>query len=175
MKRLLIVALGACSVIALGPAAGVPGAAPTRYPSALVVLGNSVAGGYGSDPAHPYLDAPANSWATGRQPPRSNSVYSRILAANPALRGHAVEPRSGTHATIERPRRPRPARPSRSHPPRARARPGRRPTSPPATETTRAGSPTSGRSWAPPSTPSRKACPRRGSSSSAPGARSPPT
>jgi hypothetical protein len=45
--------------------------------------------GHGSDPAHPYRDAPANSWATGVNP-LVKSVYSRILAVNPAIEGHDV-------------------------------------------------------------------------------------
>lgn len=68
----------------LGSAAAAP------LPSAIVVLGNAVADGYGSDPAHPYHDAPGNSWATGANP-AVGSIYSRILATNPAIRGHNLD------------------------------------------------------------------------------------
>src|SRR4051794_36225104 len=89
MHKLLLAALATCSLLALAPAAGAGAAAATKLPSSLVVLGNSVAAGYGADPAHPYSDAPAYSWATGSNA-AVDSVYSRILAANPAARGHAV-------------------------------------------------------------------------------------
>jgi hypothetical protein len=58
-----------------------------RYPNAVVVLGDSGATGLGSDPAHPLRDQPQNSWATGTNP-AVDSVYARILAVNPAVRGH---------------------------------------------------------------------------------------
>jgi hypothetical protein len=53
-----------------------------------VVLGHSGTTGYNSDPNSPNGDAPANSWATGANP-EVNSVYQRILAKNPAAKGHA--------------------------------------------------------------------------------------
>jgi hypothetical protein len=61
----------------------------TRYPTALVVIGDSGATGIGSDPAHPFRDEPQNSWATGTNP-AVNSLYTRILAVDPAVRGHAT-------------------------------------------------------------------------------------
>jgi hypothetical protein len=60
-----------------------------RYPNAIVVLGDGGAAGHASDPAHTFRDAPENSWATGTNP-AVDSVYSRILAVNPAVRGHNV-------------------------------------------------------------------------------------
>ena len=83
MGRLLLAVLVAAALV---PAAT---GATARYPSSIVVLGHSGATGFGSDPAHPYGDAPANSWATGSNP-AVDSLYSRILAVNPAVRGHAV-------------------------------------------------------------------------------------
>ena len=89
MRKLLLAALATCSLLALAPTAGAGGAAATKLPSSLVVLGNSAADGYGSEPTHPYHDAPGNSWATGANA-AVDSVYSRILVANPAVRGHAI-------------------------------------------------------------------------------------
>ena len=63
--------------------------AAAMYPNSVVVLGHSAAPAYGSDPAHPYRDAPKNSWATGVNP-LVKSIYSRILAVNPAIKGHNV-------------------------------------------------------------------------------------
>lgn len=56
------------------------------YPSSIAVLGHSFATGEDSDPKNPGADAPENSWATGTNP-KVNSVYSRILAENPAIEG----------------------------------------------------------------------------------------
>jgi hypothetical protein len=51
------------------------------------VLGHSNATGEDSDPAQPHAVIRANSWATGTNP-AVNSVYLRILAKNPAIKGH---------------------------------------------------------------------------------------
>ncbi len=59
------------------------------YPNSLVVLGHSGTTGYNSDPTKPDTDATANSWATGDNP-AVNSVYLRLLALNPAVRGHST-------------------------------------------------------------------------------------
>jgi hypothetical protein len=53
----------------------------------MAVLGHSNATGEDSDPAQPHAVIRANSWATGTNP-AVNSVYLRILAKNPAIRGH---------------------------------------------------------------------------------------
>jgi len=82
MHKLLVLAL---AVLALASSA----AGAATGPSSIVVIGHGDALGYGSDPNHPYRDAPENSWATGTNP-AVNSVYSRILAANAAVRGHNV-------------------------------------------------------------------------------------
>jgi hypothetical protein len=92
---MMISALVASSLLVVppAPAAEQPATAvahhATGYPNAIVVLGDGGASGRGSDPAHPFRDAPENSWATGTNP-AVDSVYSRILAVNPAVRGHAV-------------------------------------------------------------------------------------
>jgi len=57
------------------------------YPNSIVVLGHSGATGRNSDPQLPNRDVRENSWATGTNP-AVNSVYLRILAANPAIKGH---------------------------------------------------------------------------------------
>jgi lysophospholipase L1-like esterase len=55
----------------------------------VVVLGHSGTTGYDSDPSTPDSDARANSWATGSNP-QVDSIYQRLLATHPALKGHAV-------------------------------------------------------------------------------------
>jgi len=81
--------LGAAFAVAaaLATLAAAAGAAPT-YPNAVAVIGGADAAGYASDPAHPFQEARANSWATGTNP-AVRSIYSRLLAANPAIRGRA--------------------------------------------------------------------------------------
>jgi hypothetical protein len=84
----MIGALVAAALVAASVAsAGRHGAA--GYPNAIVVLGDGGAAGHASNPAHTFQDAPENSWATGTNP-AVDSVYSRILAVNPAARGHNV-------------------------------------------------------------------------------------
>jgi hypothetical protein len=98
MRRLLIGSLVASTLVAvpLASAGRLPttstrhetaARSATRYPSSMVVLGHSGATGFASNPEHPFRDAPENSWATGTNP-AVNSVYERILALNPAIKGH---------------------------------------------------------------------------------------
>jgi hypothetical protein len=54
----------------------------------MVVIGHSGATGEDSDPAQPHVEIRTNSWATGTNP-AVRSVYQRILAKNPAIRGHS--------------------------------------------------------------------------------------
>jgi hypothetical protein len=72
------------------PAAASPPARPAgaTYPSSIAALGHSGLTGYNSDPADQTRDALENSWATGDNP-AVNSLYTRILAKNPAIKGHA--------------------------------------------------------------------------------------
>jgi hypothetical protein len=86
MKRALAIAVVAAACVA----SPMFGSAAASLPGAVVILGNAVGDGYGSDPAHPYHDAPGNSWATGTNP-AVGSIYSRILAKNPTIRGHNVD------------------------------------------------------------------------------------
>jgi GDSL-like lipase/acylhydrolase family protein len=64
------------------------------YPSSIAVLGHSGATGEGSDPDRPGEEVRANSWATGSNP-EVNSLYLRILAKNPAIKGHNVNVAQG--------------------------------------------------------------------------------
>lgn len=90
----LALLLAACSSSGGGgsPAAGrTSAAAPSsKYPNAIAVLGHSGATGFDSDPNQPGTDAKGNSWATGDNP-AVNSIYLRLLALNPAVRGHNVK------------------------------------------------------------------------------------
>ena len=98
-RRVLVAVL--CALLASCSAAGGTGSgtatttAPAstagqvsgQYPNAIVVLGHSGATGYDSDPKAPETDARQNSWATGDNP-AVDSIYLRLLALNPAVRGH---------------------------------------------------------------------------------------
>jgi hypothetical protein len=53
----------------------------------MVVMGHSGTTGADSDPSRPGQDAPDNSWATGDNP-KVDSIYQRLLATHPALKGH---------------------------------------------------------------------------------------
>jgi hypothetical protein len=59
----------------------------TRRLDSLAVLGHSGATGTMSDTNDPSRDAHENSWATGSNP-QVESIYLRLLADHPALRGH---------------------------------------------------------------------------------------
>jgi hypothetical protein len=69
------------------PAAAPPVSAAPGYPGSMAVLGHSNATGEDSDPAQPHAVIRANSWATGTNT-AVNSIYRRILAKNPAIKGH---------------------------------------------------------------------------------------
>ena len=69
-------------VSASSQAAGV-----SRYPNSIAVLGHSGATGVNSDPNRPGVVVRENSWATGTNP-AVKSVYLRILAKNPGIKGH---------------------------------------------------------------------------------------
>jgi hypothetical protein len=95
MRRLLIGAVVAA--LAGVPLASAAARHAARYPNSMVVLGTSTAVGWGSDPAHPFQPARENSWATGANP-AVQSVYSRLLAVHPAIKGHNVNLSSGGNA-----------------------------------------------------------------------------
>ncbi|MGC4111719.1 MAG: hypothetical protein QM747_15145 [Nocardioides sp.] len=64
-------------------------ATSTRQLDSIVVLGHSGTTGYNSDPNQLGVDIRANSWATGTNP-KVNSIYRRLLATHPALKGHTT-------------------------------------------------------------------------------------
>ena len=57
------------------------------YPNSIAVLGHSGSTGENSDPKQPGVEVRANSWATGTNP-EVDSLYSRILEQNPAIKSH---------------------------------------------------------------------------------------
>lgn len=59
------------------------------YPNSMAVLGHSGATGESSDPRYPGLVLGQNSWATGTNP-KVKSIYLRILALNPTIKGHNI-------------------------------------------------------------------------------------
>ena len=58
------------------------------YPNAIAVIGGNDAAGYASDPKRPFQEARANSWATGTNA-AVRSIYTRLLAVNPTVKGRA--------------------------------------------------------------------------------------
>ena len=59
------------------------------YPDSIVALGHSGSTGVDSDPAKPGVEVRSNSWVTGTNP-AVNSLYGRILDANPGIEGKGV-------------------------------------------------------------------------------------
>jgi hypothetical protein len=94
MRKLLMIGLAALAGVPLASAA--PRHA-SKYPSSMAVLGTATAAGWQSNPAHPFQQARENSWATGTNP-TVNSIYSRLLALNPAIKGHNPNLSSGANA-----------------------------------------------------------------------------
>lgn len=76
-------------------ASGAPGA--KNLPSSMVALGDSITAGFGT--CLTLTPCPRNSWATG-DGALVDSHYKRIVAVNPAMRGHAVNLSTGG-ATID--------------------------------------------------------------------------
>ncbi len=104
---LAAITLFALTVFAIGSGSALAGQHSTSvrsehayvgYPSSIVVLGHSGATGENSDPRRPGVEARENSWATGTNP-AVNSVYSRILAKNPKIKGRNVNLAHGS-ATV---------------------------------------------------------------------------
>jgi hypothetical protein len=92
MRGLVVIALTALGVVGLGfgvmAAQGSVTVKPTRgYPGSVVILGDSRGTGDDSNPNSPNTDAPSNDWATGTNP-AVDSVYLRLLARDPAIKGH---------------------------------------------------------------------------------------
>lgn len=55
----------------------------------IIVLGHSALTGENSDPQNPGVPAVQNSWATGTNS-KVDSIYQRLAAVDPTVRGHAV-------------------------------------------------------------------------------------
>src|SRR5215211_1139964 len=87
VERRRTIAAGVSILVGL-LATAVADAAHGGYPDAMVVLGHSGATGESSDPNKPpHYEARENSWATGTNP-AVKSVYLRLLAVNPKIKGH---------------------------------------------------------------------------------------
>ena len=78
---------------------GAPVTTSAVYPTSIAVIGDGDVTGYASDPKRPFQEARANSWATGTNP-AVRSIYSRLLAAKPAIRGRAFN--FGSHGATVR-------------------------------------------------------------------------
>jgi hypothetical protein len=87
MQKLFVAAI--LSALLGVPLAAAGNSHASGYPSSIAVLGTPTAAGWGAEAAHPFRDAPPDSRATGTNP-TVKSVYSRILALNPAIKGHSV-------------------------------------------------------------------------------------
>src|SRR3954452_10071379 len=69
------------------PAPSGPGSGSGKgYPSSMAALGDSITAGFGSCGA--FIICTRNSWSTGTAS-QVDSHYARILAKNPAMKGHA--------------------------------------------------------------------------------------
>ncbi len=83
--RLLVLTAAVLGPLALaGAARATP--AVTGYPGSLAVLGDSISVGYDADGTGPQAE-PQYSWGAGTSS-QVESVYSRILASNPAISGN---------------------------------------------------------------------------------------
>ena len=84
----------AASLAALVCLAVAAPAALAVHPNSMAATGDSITKAFNTC-ATPFTDCPVNSWATGTSA-SVNSIYSRILAANPAIRGNVFnDARSG--------------------------------------------------------------------------------
>ena len=86
MRLHLVKLLPAMLLLCAASSAGA-GAAPSAYPNSIAVIGHSGATGYDSDPLRSRWSH--NSWVTGDNP-AVQSLYQRILAHNPAIRGNRL-------------------------------------------------------------------------------------
>src|SRR6516165_3209737 len=85
---------GSSSGLASAAASTAPASPPSGTTSAshplrgIIALGHSGLTGENSDPQNLGNPAPQNSWATGTNP-SVDSIYQRLAAVDPAVRGHA--------------------------------------------------------------------------------------
>jgi hypothetical protein len=85
-----------------GAASAAAGTTSASHPlRGIIALGHSGLTGANSNPQSPGQPAPQNSWATGTNP-AVDSIYQRLAAVDPAVRGHAVNEAAGgaTAATL---------------------------------------------------------------------------
>jgi hypothetical protein len=87
LRGILAVIVTITALVVVASVSATATAKSVKYPSSIVVLGHSGATGWNSDPKRPSQDARENSWATGANP-AVNSIYRRVLARNPAVKGH---------------------------------------------------------------------------------------
>src|SRR5437879_5172692 len=85
-RAISILAVVALSLVGAATASADP--AVTGYPSSIAATGDSITQAYDADSLFPPGVRPQYSWATGSSS-AVNSFYTRILAANPAIAGHA--------------------------------------------------------------------------------------
>jgi GDSL-like Lipase/Acylhydrolase len=77
------------------PASPSSGTTSASHPlRGIIALGHSALTGENSDPQSPGAPAPQNSWATGTNP-AVDSIYQRLAAVDPTVRGHAVNEATG--------------------------------------------------------------------------------
>jgi hypothetical protein len=77
------------------PVRPLSGTTPASHPlRGIIALGHSALTGENSDPQRPGTAALQNSWATGTNP-AIDSIYQRLAAVDPTLRGHAVNAAAG--------------------------------------------------------------------------------
>jgi hypothetical protein len=87
---------GAASAAANTAPASPPGGttSASHPPRGIIALGHSALTGENSDPQSPGVPALQNSWATGTNP-AVDSIYQRLAAVDPTVRGHAVNAAAG--------------------------------------------------------------------------------
>jgi hypothetical protein len=71
-------------------------------PVGIIAIGHSALTGESSDPRHPGLDAPKNSWATGTNP-KVNSIYLRLTRLRPETKGHVANTARGGATSAQLP------------------------------------------------------------------------
>jgi lysophospholipase L1-like esterase len=88
-QLVVLIALGALTLACeqgAGGATPAPSGSAKGYPSSMAALGDSITAGFGSCGA--FIICTRNSWSTGTAS-QVDSHYARILAKNPAMKGHA--------------------------------------------------------------------------------------
>lgn len=102
-----VAGVSACSAPSPSPGQTGEQGTDSRFAEGVAVLGDSISTAKNSDPARPEQDSRENSWATGTSA-QVQSIYSRLVAVDPAARGHAVNlavDDSGIDGVIEQARR----------------------------------------------------------------------